>query len=395
MSVGFEQLPELHSGGELSSHELVGTRPSTPFGRRAFIAGTAGAVAATALSSAAHAVVPPDASYYEAIGPVRLADTRTYAQYAAIAKDFQRISDRIIRINIRNSPYVAVPNDAVAAVVAIAAVYNGLPGWVQAVPAGSSGTVSNINMENGDGAVANMATVRLSADGKIDIAGLHPYDVVVDIVGVYRSTVQPVRAGRTKFLAATTRAVNNRTVEANTTVTVPLNFVPASAQAVVVNLTAAACRTAGYFTAYAPGAAVVPNVSNLNYSVGEVRAGGAIVKLGMSGTTPAINVFSSGSVQMFVDVSGYITGAGDSQSDEGLFVPINPVPSARHAARGRSGGVRQGSVVARMDASVRDPERGQRFRTAQPDCRHRDEFHAGRGDVVRPHHRAARPNAAL
>ena len=162
-----------------------------PLGRRAFIAGAAGAVAATAVASTANAAVPAGASYYEPVDPVRLADTRRYAPYQSDSKSFQRLNDRTIRLNILNSPYATtVPSDAIAVVVSIAAIFNGPTrypqGWVKAVPAGATTVVSNINMENGDGAVANLATVKIGAGGKIDIQGLFPYDVVVDILGVQK-----------------------------------------------------------------------------------------------------------------------------------------------------------------------------------------------------------------
>ncbi len=314
-----------HSDGLAEVSDLVESGSPTPLGRRAFIAGTAGAVAATALSTTANAAVPPGASYYQPVGPVRLADTRTYQPYANVAKNFQRISDRVIRIKVRNSPYVSIPANAIAVVVSIAVIYNGQQGWVQAVPAGNTSNVSNVNLEPGDGAVANMATVRLSADGKIDVRGVHPYDVVVDVLGVYLSTSQKERAGRLKFLPKTRRALDQSRV-ARRWQSVPINFgVPSNAQAVVVNLTAAAATAGGFFTARATRTAGKPKTSNLNFAVGETRAAGAIVPLGQNGSgPPSIEVYSDGDARMIVDVTGYITGKDDTESGDGLFVPVNP-----------------------------------------------------------------------
>ena len=131
-----------------------------------------------------------------------------------------------------------MPSDAIAVVVSIAVIFNGQPGWVQAVPAGNTSIVSNVNLEPGDGAVANMATVRLAANGKIDVRGSSSYDVVVDVLGVYRSTTTSVRAGRLVFLSKTKRALDQSRVERRWQ-SVLINFVPSSARAVVVNLTAA------------------------------------------------------------------------------------------------------------------------------------------------------------
>lgn len=293
-----------------------------PLGRRAFIAGAAGAAAAAAvLPQVAEAAVPSGASYYQSVGPVRVADTRTYAPYTNADKNFQRVSDRVIRIDIRGR--ADVPSDAVAVVVSIAAIYTTQGGWVHGVPAGNTSNVANVNLEHGDGAVANMATVRLASNGKIDIRGSYPYDVIVDVLGVYRSTAVKVKAGRMKFV--TTKRMLSDTRVNGRRQSVRITNVPHTAQAVVVNLAAAGARRGGYFTAVATGTATIPNVSNLNYSVNETRSAGAIVKLGTdSGGYPSIDVYSEGDAQMYVDVSGYITGTGDIADDEGLFVPINP-----------------------------------------------------------------------
>jgi len=317
-----------------------------PLGRRAFIAGTAGAAAVTALSSSVEAAVPAGASYYESVDPVRLADTRRFGPFRNVAKNFQTLSDRSIRIDIKDSLSIDVPSDAVAVVVSIAAIFNGSPGFVAAVPAGSSSFVSNINMEAGDGAVANLCTVKIGKGGpetagKIDINRHHPYDVVVDILGVYRATSSKVRAGRMRFLSATRRALSDTRMTSGGRLTVKMPFVPSSAQAVVVNLTVANCRTDGFLTASAVRTSGVPTVSNLNHTVGDTRAAGAIVKLGSSGGTPSIELYSHGDAQVFVDVTGYITGKNEaSQGDDGLFVPVEPfrvMDTRRNADFARTG----------------------------------------------------------
>ncbi len=317
-------------GSSAEHPDLVESGWKMPVGRRTFIAGVAGAAAATAISSSVHAAVPAGASYYEPVAPVRVADTRTYGEFANVAKDFQQISNGGIRIDIRGRS--DVPNNGVATgdgaivavVISLATIFNGKQGWTHAVPAGSTSHVANVNVEPGDGAVSNMATVRLGADGKIDVKGSSVYDVVVDILGVYRLTTQPKRAGRTIFLSKTRRALDNVRVSKRRQ-SVPISFVPQSAQAVIVNLAAAGTRSYGFLAAVATGTAKLPNVANLTYSPGEDRSAGSIVKLGRDASgTPSIDVYSEGDVQVYVDVAGYITGESDTQSDSGLFVPINP-----------------------------------------------------------------------
>ncbi len=309
------------------------TALAAPFGRRAFIAASAGAIAATTLATtlattADAAAVPAGASYYQAVTPVRLADTRTYGQFATRSKDFERVNGSLSRIKIIGSPYALdVPSDAIAVVVSIAVIRNGTQGWVAALPTGSSKVVSNINFENGDGDVANIATVKIGVGGKIDVKSRYPCDVIVDIQGVYRATSEKKREGRLQFLPSTTRALKNERMTPGTWRTVLLPFVSTNAAAVVVNLTVAGCRTQGWLAAAAVRSASRPGVSNLNYAVGDERAVAAIVQLGQqTDGTPSIEIYSNGDAQVFVDVTAYFTGAnaGVVTSEEGLFVPIDP-----------------------------------------------------------------------
>ena len=89
--------------------------------------------------------------------------------------------------------------------------------------------------------------------------------------------------------------------------------VPASASAALVNLTATEGTGAGFAAAFPCGVGV-PLVSNLNFAVGQNVANAAIVKLAADGTM-CLN--SNLSVDMVVDVTGYVTGTG-------ALVPITP-----------------------------------------------------------------------
>ena len=338
--------PELPSAAD---SEGVSTTGTLPIGRRTFIAGVAGAAAATAISGSVRAAgVPAGASYFESVGPLRVADTRTRAPYTNVAKGFRRIDSKTIQINIfsKLKELGVSSNGVVAVVLSIAAEYNGQRGWVKAVPAGTNSEVSNINLENGDSVVANMATVKVPQSGAnagwVEVKTHKGYDVVVDLSGAYRATGVPVRSGRMTFLPKVKRVAAGRRVNKGDTITVPISNVPASAQAVVVNLTAAYSRTTGFFAAFSADIPndKRPNSSNLNWNVGDTRAAGAIVRLGRSGSTPAIKIYSHGSTDMYVDVTGYITGPTDAESEAGLFVPVNPyrvMDTRRAADTARSG----------------------------------------------------------
>lgn len=315
---------------------------SRPLGRRAFIAGVAGAAAVTAVASSADAVVPAGASFYEPLTQVRLADTRRSAPYTNQFKDFERISDRVIRIDVRGR--ADVPNDAVAVVVSIVAINNGQPGFVRATPAGDDSVVANVLIEPGDAIVANLATVKLSADGKIDVLGLHPYDVIVDVSGVYRSAPSKRRGGRLVLLDQTVRVVGPFFVGHNERKTIVLDQIDSRAKAVVANVTVAGARAAGFLTTLPTGLATVPTVTTVNFAGGETRGAGAVISTGLSGGRAAIDVFMIGGGDVYVDVSGYITGDSDVELESGLFVPVNPIrllDTRRTSDIARAGGKRR------------------------------------------------------
>ncbi|MGO9150646.1 MAG: beta strand repeat-containing protein [Acidimicrobiales bacterium] len=190
-------------------------------------------------------------------------------------------------------------------------------------------TVSNLNFSSGE-TVANLVTVPLSATGGVTIynsAG--STDVVADVEGYYTSTpstngsglynaISPVRVlGALSFGAP---------VAANTsvpvTVTGTLTGVPATATAVVANVTAEGATLPSFLTVY-PAGATMPVASNLNFPAQAKNVAIANrVKIGI-GTNGQIEVYNhSGTVNVDVDVDGYYTGAGGTGS---YFVPITPV----------------------------------------------------------------------
>ncbi len=94
--------------------------------------------------------------------------------------------------------------------------------------------------------------------------------------------------------------------------------VPAGATAAAITVTVTAPPTAGFAAAY-PTGSERPEVSVVNYEVGQTRANGAIVALSPQGT---IDVFASSAAILIVDVSGafYPTGAAAA----GRFVGVRP-----------------------------------------------------------------------
>ena len=319
------------------------------FGRRVFLAGAAGAAASTlVLPELAHAAVPVGASYFQPMSPQRIADTRPTEGFKA----YRRLSDRKIRVKIAGSTVegLNVPADAVAVVIAVVAINKTPEGnWLKVTPSGADSLVSNLNLDPVDALVANLVTVKLgtsgSAKGHVDLTARLPTEMIVDIAGVYRPTSTKVRAGRFVGLSSAKRLVSDRRTSNNGVVRVPVGAadgIPKSATAVVVNLTAASTLAPGFLSAY-PFGESRPTSSNVNFVPGDIRAAGAIVKLGDDRGSRGFNVFVRGQANVFVDISGYYTGEGDEADDEGLFVPVTPVrimdtrrPEDKAAAGGKS-----------------------------------------------------------
>jgi sortase (surface protein transpeptidase) len=255
------------------------------------------------------------------VAPYRLADTRP----SEGAFGFTRVSANVVRVQVAGRGNV--PANAAAAVLNITGVNTTAPGYVTVYPSGTTlPTASNVNFDRAGQVMANMVTVKLGTDGAVEVYVQNPMDVVVDVSGAYIPVTAAVASGRLvtrptgAFRVLDTRSrgfgVAPQSIER---VDVSAADVPASAVAVVVNITATETGV-GYWTAF-PLNQPAPNASNLNIdTAGQTRAGQAIVLL--SGA-PAFNVFTQGGGHLVVDVAGYFTGAG-TKSTDGLFFPTNP-----------------------------------------------------------------------
>ncbi len=339
---------ETTTAERLSSSDNVSSRP---FGRRAFLAGTAGAVAGATLLSGQAQAVEPGASFFEVVEQRRLCDTRSRPG-APAGFGYQRLGDKWIRIGITNQP--GVPTDAVAAVLSVTAVSRGA-GWnfVTVFPAGEPlPDTSSLNMSAFDGAVANLVTIKLGA-GAVDLMSYVGCDLIVDLIGVYRPTAAPVRAGRLVAFPSAVRALDTRSGPQpglGSISRVNLNgLVPSDATAVVGTLTAVTAGAAGYVTAFPRGSGV-PDTSNLNVGAGETRAVGVITRIGAEGGAVGVDLYNFCGAHLLFDVVGYMTGATQSgTSSDGLFVPITPtrmLDTRREKMRSWHGGTKQFGLPA-------------------------------------------------
>ena len=286
---------------------LLVEREASGFGRRAFIAGSAGAIAGATLLAAPGspveaAGVEPGSSYFVPVDPQRFCDTRR-------GFGFQRLNGNTIRVPIGGVR--SVPKGAVAVALDADRRQSLRRQLAQRVPLGTPwpGTASS-NSEFYGQAVANLVTVKLGVGGAIDVRSMAASHVVADVTGYYVSASEPTAAGRLEtfdpFRILDTRKTGKP--RARQTVAVNVNGrVPADALAVVVNVTAVETEGGGFVTAY-PLGQTLPLASSLNYGPGEIRGAAAMIKLGTVPGKLGFNLYTMARSHLVVDVVGYITG---------------------------------------------------------------------------------------
>ena len=290
-----------------------------------------GALAAASTASTASAAtprpqavnLPTGASAFVAVTPSRLADTRPTG-----IGGYQRIDANTIRVQIGGRGNV--PNNATAGVLNVTAANTTTFGFLTVFPAGTARPeASNVNVERAGQIMPNLVTVRLGVTGAIDIFSPTPMDIIVDVNGAYVPVTDAVAAGRFVGLPTAFRVLDTRDsgakVGASTTVRVNVAaVVPATASAVVVNLTVTESNNAGFWAAF-PAGGSIPTSSSVNTDgVGQTRANQAILPIGIVGAVRGIDVFSSSGGHLIVDVAGYFTGPTSPAGSEGLFVPNAP-----------------------------------------------------------------------
>lgn len=198
-----------------------------------------------------------------------------------------------------------VPNGSTAAVLNVTATGAAGFGFLTVYPSNKTApNVSSVNFLQGE-ARPNTVIAPLGPDGKIKIFASETTDVIVDVMGWFGP------AGQTEYVEVSSqRLFDSRQTPAGGAklaagsvkqLQVVGQFVPPNARAVVLNVTIAEPDASGFATVY-PGGAPQPNTSNLNYRAGQAIPNAVIVGLGPTGT---INVFTSSTTHLLVDVVGY------------------------------------------------------------------------------------------
>jgi hypothetical protein len=114
---------------------------------------------------------------FTATEPIRLFDTRQGAVVARLGAG-QEVPYQV-------AGTVLVPPGATSIALNVTATHPDAPGYVAVYPCGTSPFVSNVNYRAGQEAAANLAVVKLPADGRVCFKSFASTDVVVDLAGWY------------------------------------------------------------------------------------------------------------------------------------------------------------------------------------------------------------------
>jgi hypothetical protein len=235
----------------------------------------------------------PAGSGFVPVTPKRLADTRAGAgaQPAGVP----------LVVPLSDS---GVPEGAEAAVLTVTATEPVARGFATVVPCGTPPTgTSNLNFEGG-ATVPNVVVVQPGDGGAVCVTSNVDTQLVVDVFGAFA-------AGADVGIVEPRRLIDTRqtgTPAAGGVVVVPVggpSGAPDDATGVMLNLTAADPRAAGFLTAY-PCASGPPLASNLNVVAGTNRANFVLVAPDAAGT---VCVSTSAVTDVVVDLMGWVGAA--------------------------------------------------------------------------------------
>ncbi len=291
---------------------------------------------ATYMGSVGSTTLAVTAGPYTPITPTRICDTRSanpsglsgmpVAQCNGVFNSGSTIvAGGTLNIVVAGSGSV-VPANATSVVLNVTVVNPTADGFITAYPTGvPTPTASNVNYVAGE-VIPNLVDVGIGNGGQVSFFAHTQSDLVVDIegftaptaaagagAGLYTPLASPARVCDTRTSSPSNECTGERLAAASM---IPvkvggLDSVPTNASAVVLNVTDVAPTGAGFITVY-PDAAARPTASNLNFTAGKITANRVIVPLSAAGK---IDVYSSQSSDVVVDVSGYYSGPGGSGSE--------------------------------------------------------------------------------
>ena len=238
----------------------------------------------------------------------------------------------------------AVPSTATAVAINVTAVAASTSTFVTVWPDGQTRpTASNLNVASGQ-TIANMVIVQLGAGQMLDLYNHRgTVNLVADLDGYFDPGSSTGYTARTPVRALDTRNGTGGTtgpVRAGQTVQLDLSrTVPATATAVVLNVTAVG-PTASTFVTVWPDGSTRPTASNLNAVTGQTIPNLVVVQLGPGRKVDLYN--HTGNVQLLADLEGVF----DSTQNPGLL-PRSParVVDTRDGTGGTIGSLPGGATM--------------------------------------------------
>ncbi|MGO4805997.1 hypothetical protein AB4089_12790 [Arthrobacter sp. 2MCAF15] len=249
------------------------------------------------------------------IAPHRFLDTRKSSPVGAD----QAVSFQVAGAN-------GIPAKVAAVVFNLTVTEAKSNGFITAYPSGTvKPNASNLNFGANQN-VPNLVTVRVGADGKVALFNRSngTSHLIADVTGYY-TTGTPATPGAFQSLAPK-RLLDTRSslaLAGDSPVSLQVagaNGIPATAAAVVFNLTVTEPKKIGFITAYASGSQR-PNASNLNFNAGQTVPNLVTVPIGPDGKVTLFNR-SGGSSHLIADVAGYYLGGTPSAT--GAFKATGP-----------------------------------------------------------------------
>ncbi|MCU1367916.1 MAG: hypothetical protein JWN39_3555, partial [Ilumatobacteraceae bacterium] len=257
----------------------------------------------------------PAGSSYSPIVPARLLDTRQDPSSTTI--DGGGLGSGLVgggqTLELQVGGRGGVPADASAAVLNVTVTGGASNGFVTVYPCGADRpTTSNLNFGVGQ-TIPNAVIAKIGAAGKVCLFTNAATHLLADVNGFFPagSTYSPLVPGRVldtrQDPSATTIdgvGLGHGLVAGGETIEVPVAGragVPATASAVVLNVTVTGPTASGFITVY-PCGADRPNSSNLNFTVGQTIPNAVIAKVGVAGT---VCLYTNTATHLLVDTNGY------------------------------------------------------------------------------------------
>lgn len=217
-----------------------------------------------------------------------------------------------------NGSTLTVPADATAATLNVTSVNPKGSGFITIWPCGVERPLaSNLNYIAG-AIIPNGVIAPIGSGGSVCFYSSQQTDLVVDVSGWFAGTsfvgATPQRlidtrdgTGTGAFpIGADSEIVVQARGIAATTASGVVTTVPASTNAVALNVTVVNPSSSGFLTVY-PCDALRPLSSNVNYSIGKIVANGVIAPVSSIGT---VCIYSLVRTDIVVDLAGWFPGSG-------------------------------------------------------------------------------------